>query len=112
MAEVKETAAKKAAKESPKMVSVDEANAQMQKIVDQANGKIQQLVAQLDTFESLLRDKTMEQLFKVLEYGHLFNSEFVDDCTNMIKKYLTKTALEEPKEEEEVPAAEEVKEEE
>lgn len=81
------------------MISVEQANAQIQNIVKQANERISQLAAQLQNVESLLRDKVVEHLFHVIKYSHYFETEFVDNCASAITKYLVQTALteEEPK---------------
>lgn len=99
--------AAKEEKNSPKMISVEEAQAQLQAVVKQAQGRMQQMGMQINNLESMLRDKTIDNLFKVLEYSHNFNTEFVEKCASVIESYLTKMALEEPK----APEAEEKKEE-
>ena len=92
----KEKNQKVPANAAPKMIPVEQANAQMQGVVKQANQKIQQLAVQLNNVEGMLRDKTMEHLFKVVEYEHKFDPKFVDKCTQVIEQYLTKMALQEP----------------
>ena len=82
-----------------KTISLEEANAQMQKIVTQANQKIQQLAMQLNEVGALLRDKTLDQLFQVLKYAHEFTPEFVAKCADAIETYLTNNALEPQKDE-------------
>ena len=84
---------------APKMISVDEANTQMKALMTQANQKMQQLAIQVQNLDSMLRDKTIENLFKVLEYAHHFTGEFVDNCAKVITDYLTKVAIETPSEE-------------
>lgn len=84
------------------MISVEEANKQMQELAKQANGKLQQLVAHAQQIEAMLRDRTIDYLFKVVKYSQHFNSEFVYKCISVIENYLTQTALTEPKPEEEI----------
>ena len=84
------------------MISVEEANKQMQELAKQANVKLQQLGAHAQQIEAMLRDRTIDYLFKVVEYSNHFNPEFVCKCTSVIEDYLTQTALTEPKPEEEI----------
>lgn len=86
-------------KESPKMISVEQASAQVQQVVKQANAKITQLATQVQQLETLLRDHTIDNMFKVIEYSHHFEPEFVDKCVNALTDYLTQMALTESKEE-------------
>lgn len=95
----------KAGASAPKMISVDEANAQMKTLMGQANQRIQQLAIQLQNYESMLKDKTIENLFKVLEYSHNFKEEFVEKCAGVIEQYLTKVAIETPAEQQPAGAA-------
>lgn len=101
----KEKATKVPATAAPKMISVEEANAQMKNLMQQANQKIQQLALQVQNYDSMLRDKTIDNLFKVVEYAHQFEPDFVEKCTKVITEYLTKVAIETP----EQPAAPEEK---
>ena len=82
--------------EEVKMVSVEQANAQMQSVVQQYNSKLQQLVAQVQQLDSMLRDRTIDHLFSVIKHSAYFDSNFVSECANAIEKYLTQEALAEP----------------
>lgn len=82
--------------EEVKMVSVEQANAQMQSVVQQYNSKLQQLVAQVQQLDSMLRDRTIDHLFSVIKHSAYFDSNFVSECANAIEKYLTQVALAEP----------------
>lgn len=82
------------------MISVEEVNKQMQELAKQANVKLQQLGAHAQQLESMLRDRTVDYLFKVVKYSHHFESEFVIKCITVIENYLTQAALTEPKVEE------------
>lgn len=81
---------------SVKMISVDQANAQMQEVVKQANTQMQQMVVKVQQLDAMLRDRTVEHLFKVVEFADNFNTEFVVKCTNAIEHFLTQVALTEP----------------
>jgi hypothetical protein len=85
------------------MISVEQANAQMQHVLTQANTKIQQLATHTQHLEEMLRDRTLEYLFKVFKYSHMFNNDFIIKCTDAVEKYLTQVALTEPTQEETVP---------
>lgn len=91
---------KGAAASATKMISVEEANEQMKALMTQANQRMQQLAIQVQNLDSMLRDKTIENLFKVLEYSHNFSSDFVTECVNVLEKYLAKIAFETPEESE------------
>jgi hypothetical protein len=92
----------KTAKNEVKMISVEQANAQMQNVLQQANSKMQQLAAHSQQLEAMLRDRTVEFLFKVVEHDTQFTSEFVVKCVEAIESYLTQVALTEPSTEDEV----------
>ena len=51
-----------------KMISVEQANAQMQNVLQQANTKMQQLVSQAQQLDAMLRDKTLDHLFNVIKF--------------------------------------------
>jgi hypothetical protein len=85
-----------AKKNEVKMISVEEANTQMQSVFQQAQARIQQLTTSVQQLDAMLRDKTIDNLFKVLEYKASFEEDFVVKCTNVIQKYLTQVALTEP----------------
>lgn len=91
---------------TPKMVPVEQVNAQMQGMMNQYNAKMQQLTAQLQQLDGLLRDRTIDHLFNVLKYAAHFNSEFVVKCVEALEKYLTQVALTEPEQTEVKPEAE------
>ena len=99
----KEKTTKVPANAAPKMISVEQANAQMQGVIKQANQKIQQIAMQLQNVEGMLRDKTIDHLFKVVEYAHQFEPAFVEKCAGAITEYLTKMALEQPAQPENAP---------
>jgi hypothetical protein len=86
-----------------KMISVEQANTQMQSVVQQYNSKLQQIVAQAQQLDAMLRDRTLDHLFKVIKYSNMFNEDFVTKCTDAVEKYLTQVALTEPEQEETVP---------
>lgn len=79
----------KKTKESPKMISAEQAEAQIQGVLKEANSKLQQLAMQCRQFEDMLRDKTMDYLFNVLKYEVHFTPEFVEKCSDAISAYLT-----------------------
>lgn len=98
MEEIKKNdAATIAAENQTQMISVEQASNQMQELAKQANAKLQQLGIHAQQLESMLRDKTVDYLFKVIKYSHHFESEFVIKCIAVIENYLTQTALTEPK---------------
>lgn len=96
------------AKAETKMISVEQANAQMQNVLQQANTRMQQLMAQNQQLDAMLRDRTVDHLFKVVEYSEQFNPEFVVKCVTALESFITQVALTEPEKEadkDEVPAA-------
>ena len=93
---------------TPQMISVDQANEQLQKVINKANEQISQMAKQIEMLDSMLKDKTVEQLFKVLEYSQFFTSDFVTNCSEVLEKFLTRIAINPPVEEQ---TAEETKEE-
>ena len=90
-----------AATQEPKMISVEQANAQMQNVLQQANTKLQQMSMQVQQLDALLRDRTVEHLFKVVENSQYFTGEFVGKCTEALEKYLTQVALNTPEQQKE-----------
>lgn len=94
--ELKPATAAEGVKEEEKMIPVSQANQQVQTIIKQATSKIQELSTQMQQLELMLRDKTTDHLFKVLEYSQHFDDEFVSQCTEVIKDYLVHVAF--PKE--------------
>lgn len=97
MEEVKNSAkTANAVKTEPKMISVEQANSQMQNVIQQANTRMQQLVAQNQQLDAMLRDRTVDNLFKVIEYSQHFNSEFVVKCVTALESFITQVALTEP----------------
>lgn len=107
MGETKKNAGTAVTKAEPKMISVEQANAQMQNVLQQANSRMQQLVAQNQQLEAMLRDRTVDHLFKVVEYAEQFNPEFVVGCITALESFITQVALTKPEKEvdkEEVPA--------
>ena len=106
MGETKASTEAAKAKNEVKMISVEQANAQMQNFMQQANTKIQQITAHAQQLDAMLRDKTVEHLFKVVEYAEHFNTEFVVKCISALESYITSIALTEPEKEskEEIPA--------
>jgi len=108
MGETKKNAGTATAKAETKMISVEQANAQMQNVLQQANTRMQQLMAQNQQLDAMLRDRTVDHLFKVVEYAEQFNSEFVVKCITALESFITQVALTEPEKEvdrEEVPTA-------
>lgn len=108
MGETKKNASTATAKAETKMISVEQANAQMQNVLQQANTRMQQLVAQNQQLDAMLRDRTVDHLFKVVEYAEQFSAEFVVKCITALEGFLTQVALTEPEKEaakEEVPTA-------
>ena len=105
MGETKKNAGTAVTKAEPKMISVEQANAQMQNFMQQANTKIQQITAHAQQLDAMLRDKTVEHLFKVVEYAEHFNTEFVVKCISALESYITSIVLTEPEKEstEEIP---------
>jgi len=97
-----------AKQEAPKMISVVEADAQMQKVYQQARAQIQQVAARCNELEAMLRDKTVENLFSVLKYSVHFDEHFVAKTASTIEEYITKIAFaqEEPAQESEKKEAE------
>lgn len=89
---------------APKMVPVEKANEQVQAVVRQANAKIQQMAEKIASLEEMMRDKTVDYLFKIIENATFFKPSFVDKCTAMLELYITKTALEDPTAQEPTPA--------
>lgn len=89
--------------EEVKMVSVEQANAQMQSVVQQYNNKLQQIATQAQQLDAMLRDKTLDHLFNVIKHFHMFKEDFVSKCSDAIEKYLTQVALTEPEQEETAP---------
>lgn len=86
-----------------KMISVEQANVQMQNVLQQANTKMQQLLSQAQQLDAMLRDKTLDHLFNVIKHFHMFKEDFVAKCSDAIEKYLTQVALTEPEKEEVTP---------
>lgn len=108
MGETKKNAGTATAKAEPKMISVEQANAQMQNVLQQANTRMQQLMAQNQQLDAMLRDRTVDHLFKVVEYSEQFSAEFVVKCVTALESFITQVALTEPEKEadkEEVPTA-------
>lgn len=102
MEEIKKNEGSAVAEEKEvKMIPVEEVNKQMQELAKQANVKLQQLGAHAQQVEAMLRDRTIDYLFKVVKYSQHFNAEFVYKCVSVIENYLTQAALTEPKPEEE-----------
>lgn len=79
-----------------KMISEEQANAQLQEVVKKANQQIQQLAVRLNEVETMLRDRIVEHLFSVVRYSDSFSSDFVGKCVDTLESYLTKVALEAP----------------
>lgn len=96
--------------EKVKMISEEQANAQLQEVVKKANQQIQQLAVRLNEVETMLRDRIVEHLFSVVRYSDSFSSDFVGKCVDTLESYLTKIALEAPQTPEttEAPAVEDV----
>ena len=90
--------------EEVKMISVEQANAQMQNVLQQYNNKFQQLAAQMQQLDAMLKDKTLDHLFNVIKHFHMFKEDFVAKCSDAIEKYLTQVALTE-QEQDELPSA-------
>ena len=108
MGETKKNAGTATAKAETKMISVEQANAQMQNVLQQANTRMQQLMAQNQQLDALLRDRTVDHLFKVVKYAEQFSTEFVVKCVTALESFITQVALTEPEKEtvkEEVPTA-------
>jgi hypothetical protein len=107
MGEVKKT--KKGTESNDvKMISVEQANAQMQNVLQQYNAKMQQMNIQMQQMDAMLRDRTVDHLFKVVEYSEQFSAEFVVKCVTALESFLTQVALTEPEKEvdkEEIPTA-------
>lgn len=100
MGEVKKT--KKGTESNEvKMISVEQANAQMQNVLQQYNAKMQQMNIQMQQMDAMLRDRTLEHLFNVVKYSSMFNSDFVLKCTDTIEQYLAQVAFTEPEKTEE-----------
>lgn len=79
-----------------KMISVEQANAQMQNVLQQYNTRMQQMNIQMQQLDAMLRDRTLEHLFNVVKYSNMFNSDFVLKCTDTIEQYLVQVAFTEP----------------
>lgn len=108
MGETKKNASATTAKKETKMISVEQANAQMQNVLQQANTRMQQLMAQNQQLDAMLRDRTVDHLFKVIEYSEQFSTEFVVKCVTALESFITQVALTEPEKEvdrEETPTA-------
>lgn len=99
MGETKKNASATTAKKETKMISVEQANAQMQNVLQQANARMQQLMAQNQQLDAMLRDRTVDHLFKVIEYSEQFNTEFVVKCVTALESFITQVALTEPEKE-------------
>ena len=99
MGETKKNAGTAVAKAEPKMISVEQANAQMQNVLQQANTRMQQLMAQNQQLDAMLRDRTVDHLFKVIEYSEQFSTEFVVKCVTALESFITQVALTEPEKE-------------
>lgn len=99
MGETKKNASAATTKAETKMISVEQANAQMQNVLQQANTKMQHLIAQNQQLDAMLRDRTVDHLFKVVEYAKQFNSEFVVKCVTALESFITQVALTEPEKE-------------
>ena len=99
MGEAKKNAGTATTKAETKMISVEQANAQMQNVLQQANTRMQQLVAQNQQLDAMLRDRTVDHLFKVVEYAEQFNSEFVVKCVAALESFITQVALTDPEKE-------------
>lgn len=65
----------------------------LQAAVQQANVRLQQLMEQNRQLEQFLRDKTVDQMFKVLEYMSYFDSDFVTKCADTITTYISNVAF-------------------
>lgn len=81
---------------TPKMITVEQANEQVQKVIDKANEQIGQMASQIEMLNSMLKDKTVEQMFKVLEYSQFFTTDFVTNCSEVLEKFLTRVAINPP----------------
>lgn len=79
-----------------KMISEEQANAQLQEVAKRANQQIQQLAVRLNEVEVMLRDRIVDHLFSVIRYSDSFSSDFVGKCVDTLESYLTKVALEVP----------------
>lgn len=79
-----------------KMISVEQANAQMQNVLQQYSARMQQMNSQVQQLDAMLRDRTLDHLFNVVKYSSMFNSDFVLKCTDTIEHYLTQVAFTEP----------------
>ena len=99
MGETKKNASAATTKAETKMISVEQANAQMQNVLQQANTKMQHLIAQNQQLDAMLRDRTVDHLFKVVEYAEQFNTEFVVKCVTALESFITQVALTEPEKE-------------
>lgn len=86
------------------MISVAEANKQIQNVITEANNKLRQLAVQVQQLDAMVKDKVIEQMIEVIKHAHMFNQEFVDKCVETVEKYLssviTPTETETPVEEE------------
>lgn len=72
----------------PKMIPLEEANAQVQNIIQQATARLKEVQGQLQQMDQMLRDKTLEHLFDVIKYASYFELSFVDECVKAITDYL------------------------
>lgn len=71
---------------------------QLTQLVDQLYGRNQQLVEALNEKNTALMFKRMDYLFKVLEYAHMFEDDFIFKCAKELKDTLD--IVEDKKEEE------------
>ncbi len=83
------------------MISAEEADNKVQSIIKQAAAQINQFRDQAQQLESLLRDKTTDHLFQVLQYSDHFDAVFVERCAKALEMYLTSIALSTPEEKKE-----------
>lgn len=74
---------------------------QLTQLVDQLYNRNQQLVEALNEKNTALMFKRMDYLFKVMEYAHMFNDDFVYKCAEELQKTLdiTEADKEESKQE-------------
>lgn len=79
----------------PKKMSYEE----LENIAHQLSEQTRQLYAKLQEMNMVNMFKRLDYLFKVAEFSHMFNSEFVTTCTQEIQDLLT---IPEEKQEEKV----------
>lgn len=79
----------------PKKMSYEE----LENVAHQLSEQTRQLYAKLQEMNMVNMFKRLDYLFKVAEFSHMFNSEFVTTCTQEIQDLLT---IPEEKQEEKV----------